>query len=388
MNARARMWRGVDHLRVFGPFEGITAEGLRAASAAPVLEAPPDADAVTRLLIGEPLGERPLVLATGGGYVGARIAHTVGDGRVVNTLFPALIRAAVTGTGPRPPVAAPVRLPLICALLHHFGRHPAALLRAGRISRPPRSSGVGAPWTPDIRYRSVRSATALGRVRAWRDRYAPGLSAAAVLFSAAPVALTRAGLPPKWPGAVVLVDARRYLPDGATVDGNFSWGQYVCPADPIDPRSVHAALAAELDSGRPLAMLALRTARLALRSPAAGPVPLPPPVPLPRPPPPLPPPVPVAAARQPARPELTLTHVGRLDGYADLPWAGPPDGYRNISVPTTSGPEALTLSFSELAGALYVNASFDGAVLDSDRVAAAIDALCHDPVGLVSVAGG
>ena len=37
MNARARMWRGVDHLRVFGPFEGITAEGLRAASAAPVL---------------------------------------------------------------------------------------------------------------------------------------------------------------------------------------------------------------------------------------------------------------------------------------------------------------------------------------------------------------
>jgi len=166
MNARARMWRGVDHLRVFGPFEGITAEGLRAASAAPVLEAPPDADAVTRLLIGEPLGERPLVLATGGGYVGARIAHTVGDGRVVNTLFPALIRAAVTGTGPRPPVAAPVRLPLICALLHHFGRHPAALLRAGRISRPPRSSGVGAPWTPDIRYRSVRSATALGRVRA------------------------------------------------------------------------------------------------------------------------------------------------------------------------------------------------------------------------------
>jgi hypothetical protein len=356
---RGRGWLGMDHLRVFGPFDGVTADGLHAA------QAPPGADAVTRFLIGTPLSGRPLLLATDGEFVGARISHALGDGRVVNTLLPELLRA--TGDAPGPRLPSPVRLPVLRALLHHFGRHPARLVPAGRVARPPVAADPAAPWQPDVRYVSVRSGSALGTVRAWRDRHAPGLSAAAVLFAAAPVALARAGLPPKWPGAVVLVDCRRYLPSGAGVGGNFSWGQYIVPDDATDPRAVHRALAAELASGRPLVMLALRTARLGLRLDRPGP--------------------PRGLSTQP-RPELTLTHLGRLDAYADLPWKGPPDGYRNISVPTVSGPEALTLSFSELAGALYVNASFHGSTFDPAHVAAAVDLLCHDPVGLVSAAAG
>ena len=221
---RGRAWVGVDHLRVFGPFDGNIADRLRAA------QAPPGADAVTRFLIDTPLNGRPLLLATDGEFVGARISHALGDGRVVNTLLPALLGAA--GDGP-----PPVRLPLLRALLHHFGRHPTRLLGAVRVARPP-AGGGSAAWRPDVRYVSVRSGSALATIRAWRDRCAPGISAAAVLFAAAPAALARAGLPPKWPGAVVLVDCRRYLPDGARVAGNFSWGQYLVPDDATDPRAV------------------------------------------------------------------------------------------------------------------------------------------------------
>jgi len=410
---RDRAWLAVDNLRVIGPLSGITVAGLRDSLVrlhdaqpayhpvsrldrsalrwvplsrpdfsrfcadlvvpvpAPLSAGSDPAGAVTRWLVDEPLRDRPLLLAGCNGFVGAKISHGLGDGRVVNTLFPELLRATAAGSVPRPPFPRPVRLPLLRALVHHFGRHPARLRQAVRVARPPAPEVSTVDWRPDVRYRSVRSGTALAEVRAWRDRYAPGVSAAAVLFAAAGTALTRYGLTPRWPGAVMLVDARRYLPDGATVDGNFSWGQYLCPTDRGDPRAVHESLTAELDSGRPLAMLALRTARLAV---PPGRLAVPPGS------------APAPAARRVStepRPELTLTHIGKLDAYTDLPWTGPVEGYRNISVPTTSGPEAVTVSFSELTGALYVNVSFHGSTFDPETVYRAVELLCHDPVGLV-----
>jgi hypothetical protein len=125
------------------------------------------------------------------------------------------------------------------------------------------------------------------------------------------------------------------------------------------------ALTGELAAGGALAMLALRTGRLLL-SPALGggrsvarPV--------------------VAAPR----PELTLTHVGRLDAYTDLPWAAPAEGRRNISVPTTSGPEAITVSFTKLAGVLYINASFHRSTFEEAAVERAMRLVHDDPVRLV-----
>ncbi|GII23960.1 hypothetical protein [Planosporangium mesophilum] len=412
MSARDRGWLSVDNLRTIGPLHGVTAEGLRAALVR-LHEAHPThqavcrmdreaarwiplsrsgfaafsrslavrvdgtgtvhpADAVTRWLVDEPLGDRPLLLAVGGGYVGAKMSHALGDGRIVNTLFPELMRAAARGRAPRLPFPTPVRLPVVRAALHHFGRNPSRLLSAAKILRPPASPAdadagteAPAPWRPDIAYGTARSATAPARARTWRDRHAPGVSAAAVLFAGASAALIHCGLTPKWPGLVVLFDARRYLPAGSTVDGNFAWGQYLLPADLTDPRAVHESLAEEFASGRPLAMLALRTARLALSRTRHEPPAL----------------RPVAAD---PRPELTLTHIGRISEYVDLPWAGPPEEWRNMSVPTTGGPEALTMSFSELGGALYMNVSFDRAVFDPAPVRRAIDLICEDPVGLIN----
>ncbi|MGC9668708.1 hypothetical protein ACNTMW_19395 [Planosporangium sp. 12N6] len=426
MPARDRVWLDVDNLRVFGPFHGITADGLRE-SLVSLHDRQPDvpavcavdrgaarwrplsrpdfaefsrdlvvdlddpgrypgrysgrlhpghgdaADAVTRRLVDEPLGDRPLLLAVGGGFVGAKISHAVGDGGVNNRLIPELLRATAQRRPPRPPFPAPTRLPVVRGMLRHFGRHPARLVPALRVSLPPAApaapaGGATRAWHPDVRYVSVRSGHALSDIRAWRDRHAPGVSAAAVLFAAARVALADNGLTPGQPGSVILFDARRYLPKGAEVAGNFSWGQYLEATDATDPRAVHARLGGEVASGRPMAMLALRTARQTLW-PSHGGAPAPHAVPV------------------DPRPDLTLTHIGRLDMYTDLPWAGPVAERRNISVPSTSGPQAITLSFSELFGALYLNASFHGSTFDPAAVASAVDLICRDPVALVHAAG-
>ncbi len=408
--ARDRGWLGVDNLRVLGPFAGVGATGLRDALVGMHADRPTDpavclldragirwvplsapdfatfadrlvvpvddpggddraaADAVTRHLVDASLGDRPILLATCRGFVGAKISHAVGDGRVVNTLFPELIRAAAEGRAARPAFPPPTRLPAARAVLHHFGRRPHKLLRALPVARPPAaaSSAASVPWQPDVAYTSMGSTHARAAIRAWRDEAMPGVSAAAVLFAATAVALRRCDLTPKWPGAVVLVDARRYLPPGGAVNGNFSWGHYLRPADLTDPRAVHEALTGELAAGGALAMLALRTGRLLLTPARRGHAGVPAPV--------------VAAPR----PELTLTHVGRLDAYTDLPWTAPADRRENISVPTTGGPEAITVSFTELAGVLYINASFHRSTFDEAAVERAMRLVLDDPVELVS----
>lgn len=412
MGARDRGWLDVDHLRVLGPFVGVSRADVRAAlagmqaaqpsnpavclvdrsgarwvSMSPAgfeaysqelvveLDAPAGsdrdaADAVARYLVDSPLGARPLLLAVCRGVVGAKISHAVGDGRLVNTLLPELIAAATQRRAARPPLAAPARLPLARAALHHFGRHPSrlggALSKARSAAHPPAVPGTGEtrPWRPDVAYVSQGAPTALPAIRAWRDAHAPGVSAAAVLFAATAVAFDRCGLPPRWPGAIVLVDARRYVPGGLTVAGNFSWGQYLSPGDLTDPRQVYDALKTQLSTGRALAMLALRAGRMVLAPGGTAPLP-------------------ATVAAKP-RPELTYTHVGRLDAYQQLPWATPADRRQNISVPTTSGPQAVTVSFTELDGVLFVNTSFHRTTFDPATIAAVVDLLCREPVSLVN----
>ncbi|HKS99006.1 MAG TPA: hypothetical protein VJT31_05685, partial [Rugosimonospora sp.] len=177
-------------------------------------------------------------------------------------------------------------------------------------------------------------------------------------------AFAECGLPAAGPGAVVLVDARRYLPAGRGADGNFAWGLYLRPASLTDPRAIQDELARELSTGSALAMLALRTGRL-LVAPGHREAPLP--------------------HRVPARPRprFTFTHLGRLDGYRDLPWAADPARRRNISVPSTSGPDAVTVSLSELAGVLHVNVSFHRSTFDPERVRAATELACAHPAELL-----
>jgi len=406
ISVRDAGWLRYDHLRVIGPLVGVTTTTVR--DALSTLHAmDPGNPAVCRVdghrwvpvdparyraalagdvaeldagtgggepavvlrgaLAAEPLGDRPVRVLLHRGFAGIRVSHAIGDGRVFSALVPRLFGAAIE------PSPRPVRLPLLRAAVSYFGRDPrrvGALLRVPRPVLPePGPHEPSRPWRPDPASHYARSTVdLLPRLREWRAARLPGVSTAAVLFAAARAAFEECGLAPDHPGLMVLMDARRYVPErfaGGFVGGNFTAAQYLEPSDPRDPRAVHEAIGAAVAAGRPLTSLALRDLH-GLRGRVA--------------------PVP-DRVRVNAAPRLTLTHVGRLDGFAGLPWACPPAGRVLMSAPTPGGTEGVTVSFAELDGAIHVNVTYHRSTFDEAAVRRAAELICADPVGLVTGGG-
>ena len=405
LSVRERTWLPLEYIRTVGPVRGVTAAGLRAAliglhagdprhravcrldrdrgrwmgmtpsefsaythGMVSEVDGDPDPDRLTRLLLAEPPGHHPVRILIGAGFVAVKIAHAYGDAGPVNDLLRELVTAAAAGRAARFPPPASSRLLLTTALWRQFGRHPRRLATGLRITRAPAAPPVAADdsvgWQPDITVETTRSAGALALMRGWRDSHAPGVTTAAITFAAFAAALRDLGMDPHLSGAVFLADARRYLPAGTRVDGDFCWGQYLAPVDLVDPLAVHTALKAELASGRMLTMMALREARVALTGAGGRP------------------PFPARMHRRP-RPELTFSNQGRHDVLADLPWAAEPDGRVNHSVPTQSGPAGITLTTSEMGGVLHLEATFHRSTYDAATVARAMTVLCQDPAALL-----
>ena len=240
------------------------------------------------------------------------------------------------------------------------------LLRTPRPSADAARTRAVSDWRATNTVRSDRTADGVAdEIRAWRDRYAPGTSLASIVYAGLVNAFHEVGLVPDPAGLVLLVDGRRYLRKGWQAGPNFVVGQYLAVPDPRDPRDIHRTLHAAMATGRPLAALAQRI----LRGPAGtggtggtgG-----------------------TDARNipdPTRPRLILT-FGRLDMFADLPWAGES---RHTSVSRVGEPDALSVAGWELGGALHLAASFHSGVLPADAVAAALRLFCSAPVALLPI---
>jgi hypothetical protein len=153
------------------------------------------------------------------------------------------------------------------------------------------------------------------------------------------------------------------------VDSNFCFGPYLRPAGLTDPAAIHAALKAELATGSMLTMMLLRAAKLQLAGAPGYPEAYP------------------SQATAAPRPRLTFSNQGRHDVLADLPWASDPAGRVNQSVPTLNGPEGITLTTSEMGGALHLEATFHGSTYDPAVVARALEMVCADPAALIMGAG-
>jgi hypothetical protein len=332
------------------PHEVATAEALR--------------DAVAALR----LDDRPLKVLVCNDFVGIRMSHSVGDGRVFNTLVPEILGAGAAGRAPRLPFPRPTRLPLARACLRFFGRDPRRVATLLKMPRPvlpePAADEPRRAWQPDVCSTYVRSdADVLGTLRQWRDTHRPGVSGAALLFAATGAAFEECGLDPSGPGIMVLVDARRYLSKNATVDGNFAPAQYVVPSDTLDPRAIHEVMSAAVAAGRPLSSLALRDL-YSLRPGTGTPT------------------EPTQVRLRPS-PQLTLTHIGRLEEYSGLPWACPPAQRMMLSAPTPGGPEAVTVTFAEMAGAIHLNVTFHRSTFEEKAVRRVAELICADPVALI-----
>ena len=223
------------------------------------------------------------------------------------------------------------------------------------------------PWTANLTVATARSASVLGKMRVWRDEYAPGVTTSAITFAAFTAALRELGFRPDLAGATFLADARRYLPKDVEVGSNFCFGPYLSPVL-TDPVAIHRTLKAELASGGMLTMMLLREGKLAVTG-APG----------------MPEPYPAEAPADPAA-RLTFSNQGRHDVLADLPWAIEPAHRVNQSVPTLNGPEGITLTTSEMGGVLHLEATFHASTYDPAMVARALELVCADPAALIMAA--
>jgi hypothetical protein len=334
-----------------------------------------DPEKTTVRMLAEPMGERPVLIGTGGAYPSVRFNHAVGDAAFINPFFVGALTAASTGRGGPYPLPPSTRLPLLRAALHHFSRHPGSLAAAARISRAPRIAAPATvtapprPWAPAMVHEVARSeAGAARRLRKWRDAHAPGASLGAV-FSAAAAATVRRHLPtPALDGLFMLFDARRYLPPGRIVDGNFVVGEYVPTTDPTDVRAIHATVAERVRAGRSLAVLAVHHAGLVRAGRCAEPVP-------------------VTVPPEP-RPQLALSYLGRADPYAGLPWLADYPDRTMMSLAAPGGPEAITMAIEEFGDVLHATTTYHANVFDPAAVAAATEALVGEPERLLDPADG
>jgi len=398
-----RAWLPLEYIRTVGPLTGVTAARIRAALiglhaadpthravsrldrsgarwvhldaatfSAYVQEAvtdlgagPVDFDAMTRRLQSEPRAHHPVRILVGGGYVAMKVAHAYGDAGPVNTLLHELIRAAGEERAARIAPQSVHRWALLAAWWHQFkspGRWRAAL----RMARTPQVEAVDLrPWVAALTVETARSADVLGKMRAWRDDHAPGVTTSAITFAAFAAALGELRLDPDLSGATFLADARRYLGTGVSVDSNFCFGPYLRPSSLTDPAAIHAALKAELAGGGMLTMMVLREGKLAVTG-APG----------------YPEPYPVEAPTEP-HPRITFSNQGRHDILADLPWAIDAAGRVNQSVPTRNSPEGITLTTSEMGGVLHLEATFHASTYDPAVVARALALVCTDPAALI-----
>jgi hypothetical protein len=394
---RDRAWTAVRMVRLLGPLHGLCAADLRtslirrqaanphwpalcwlvdgrrwvprtgirvAAELATLVSTPaPGGDPAGQALaavLNADVTEVPLRLAICDGYLAAAANHCLADGRGFNMLLGALASDA-TGGDPELSTTA-LGAPLARALLGHFGRHPRSVPAALRLARPPvPEQQIPASWRPEPTHEAVRSARLLPALRDWRSTAAPTVSTASALFAAIVRAFTAVGLPAHGPGVTILVDARRYLPATTVVSGNFAFGQYLRP-DPLDdPVAIDTAVRAELAAGRTLSMMAARTAHVMLAPHSAR-----------------------AADRWAGAPALTLTHFGRAEPLASLPWAAPPPDRRNETALSPAGPDAVTVSMGELAGVLHLDASFHASSFATADVRRALELVCDRAVDLLS----
>ena len=294
-----------------------------------------------------------------------KVSHAYGDAGPVTALLRELVRAAGEGRAAVVPPSARHRWALPKAWLRQFGTRPGTWKQGIGFARPPAPEEVPArAWAPNVTVVTARSADVLGRMRVWRDRYAPGVTTSAITFAAFTSALRELGLNPDLRGGTFLADARRYLGKGVRIDSNFCMGPYLAPADLTDPREIHRTLKAELATGRILSMILLREGKMLLAGAPGEPDPYP------------------SAVAVAPRPALTFSNQGRHDVLADLPWAVGPGARINQSVPTAVAPEGITLTTSEMNGVLHLEATFHASTYDPAAVARALDLVCFDPAAL------
>jgi len=333
-----------------------------------------DPESAADLLVGTsfPAGDRRTRIVLAGDHI--LTDHNHGLGEVELTLrFHAVLLGVLDPTDPAVWRDTRRRCSGVgTAAARVFGSDPRRLwaLRrllgsAGVPEEPVAETRDEVPWTPS---RAGAVATfeqdVFDRLRAWRDEHEPSVSMFSVTSTVLHRALTAEGIDPA-PTISVPFDVRRYLPAGRTPLGNFVAGlDFPVGAYP-SPRAIHDALGRAASTGRPVANLAVSSARtrVALRRGLTF----------------------AAPSTRPRSPRARILFSSLSKGplVDRLPWlATDLPFYAAHNDPT--GPEGITFTTSAFGSRVIVVASFHDTVFPADRIRAALQRAVADPLGLLA----
>jgi hypothetical protein len=195
--------------------------------------------------------------------LGFKMSHSLGDGGIFTSVFPALLMTAMSGDPyPWPFIPGP-RFPLALTVCRTFGRNPT-LIRKAIGDRPTEHAdapaGTQVPWQPSRR--TLFAGIPTGRfdeIEGWAKQFAPGAGRIALQMTLIMRSLRRCGLPVQ-SNIGLLVDLRRYRGPGP-IDGNFAAGVPLRFDSSDSPAALSASIRATLASARPLATQVLTTLR-------------------------------------------------------------------------------------------------------------------------------
>lgn len=304
----------------------------------------------------------PLALIRYPDFLGLRMSHSIGDGRMFNTIFSAVLGTALSGEPAPWDVHRAGRYPLGRAIVRTFGARPS-LIRAAIADRPPPTEEHATepqPWKPARRtvFASIPAAE-MDDIVSCAKKSTPQATRAAVQMWVLLRSLRLCGLAIA-PDANLIVDLRRYL-GGPPIDGNFVAGVPLRVDPAMSLKELAATISATMASGRPLATQALTTLR------RGGPIPLP------------------DTADSAAAARVTFSGMGRPPEIAGLPFlAGRSAVYTGGVEP--DGPAGLTLLISETPATVSITASFHDNVIDATVVTDALQLATSDPRGVLSKA--
>jgi hypothetical protein len=321
--------------------------------------------------------DAPVRWVVAGQHLALLVCHAAGDGGLMLGLPAALLEAARTGRAPAWTQQPELAAPLLRTLVHHYGRHPRRVAQTLAAVRA--AAGPVLPSTPDqhdddaggallrpstTAVHAVMGEAQVADLTAWRRAQGRGTSGVAVQTVLVGAALAAVDLPPQGP-PTVLVDARRYLPPGTAVHGNFVAGLQMPVGERWDAREITAALRSAVEAARPLSAMTLGAARQLLPRPRTSGAS-------------------AAAERVPARPRPVLAVTSMQHPALDaLPWAGPAGRATATSVSTPAPAQGVTASLTELRGHLNLSLSFHGSVYDTAAMAEAVRLATTDPVAVL-----
>jgi hypothetical protein len=307
----------------------------------------------------------PLSLIRFPKYLGLKMSHGIGDGRIFNTILASVAHTAMTSQILPWPAQVAGRSPLAAAACMTFGRHPS-LIKAAVADRFPKEpvqhAASSHAWSPARRTIAIpithcefdEMNSLSGKTEKGPNRYAVHIGLILRALRAVGLKVSR--------DVNVVVDLRRYL-GWRFIDGNFLAGVPMQMGPEMTPEQVAHTMKASVHSGRPLAtqmLSSLRTGRA--RSAAVNSM------------------DPGAAIR------VTFSGLASPE-YDDLPFLADSQMVVAGSV-EPDGPCGLTFLMTQMSSVTWINASFHDNVIDAAKVERALRLVAADPVGLLCETSG